>query len=39
MRLASAGWKPRQIAAELNCTDRTVWRALADHRRTLGEAA
>ncbi|WP_323145293.1 helix-turn-helix domain-containing protein [Streptomyces sp. NBC_01565] len=39
LRLASAGWEAKQIAEQLNCTDRTVWRALADHRRTLGEAA
>lgn len=39
VRLAAVGWDAKQIAAELNCTDRTVWRALKDHRRTLGEAA
>lgn len=39
LRLASGGWDANQIAAELNCTTRTVWRALKDQRRTLGEAA
>lgn len=39
LRLSTAGWDAQQIANELNCSTRTVWRILADQRDSLGEAA
>lgn len=38
-RYAAAGWDAEAIAEAANCTSRTVWRVLKNHRNTLGEAA
>lgn len=38
-RLTEAGWAATSIADHLGCTDRTVWRVLAEQRKHLGEAA